>query len=170
MLCMENDDNILPCSVAWTRNHCNNPRFHCSVLGVVLKAQASVLQYMKLLSSIDYTRDDCVNIQKMGELCILHTLYLHHLKQCILGTKETEYGGIKLHASINHIHTQILLFGSPKYHDTVRFEHQHAEDGVAAAAQTSRRPNSMSSEMLTTVLIANLPYAYCQLNVRTCRF
>lgn len=158
MLCLESDDSILPCNIAWTRSRYQNPKYHCSVMGVVLKAQASVLQYVKLLSALDYTRNDCVHIQKMGELCILHTLYLQQLKQVILGTNESEYGGIKLHACINHIHSQILLYGSPKYYDTVRFEHQHTEDGVAAAAQTSRRTNTMSSEMLITVKIMKVPY------------
>jgi hypothetical protein len=69
----------------------------------------------------------------------------------MLGSKLKTYSGIKLHAVINHIHQQIILYGAPKYVDTTRFEHQHAADGVAAAVMTSRRPSTLSGELLITV-------------------
>jgi hypothetical protein len=149
MLCIGGpDSDILPYNHSWAVKH---PKHHVSVLSSVLLAQSSVLQYVKMLSAADFTAVDVIAIQTMGEACCTQTLYLHQLKQAILKTKVTQYGGIKLHACINHIHSQILLFGSPKYYDTVRYEHQHAADGVAAAVQTSRRPNTISSEMLITV-------------------
>ena len=43
-----------------------------------------------------------------------------------------------------------MMYGSPANVDTVRFEHQHAEDGVAAAAQTCHR-GEMSEGLLVTV-------------------
>jgi hypothetical protein len=152
MLCLGgSDSDILPYEVSWSEQYIANPFLHVSVLRCVLLAQSSVLQYVKMLGASDFTMTQCIEIQKMGETCSTLTLFLHQLKQAILKTKTTHYGGIKLHASINHIHSQILLFGSPKYYDTVRYEHQHAEDGVAAAVQTSRRRSTISSEMLITV-------------------
>jgi hypothetical protein len=154
MLCLGGpDSNILPFDEAWSIKYISEPNLHVGILSCVLLAQSSVLQYVKMLGAEDFTSNQCVEIQKMGEACCTQTLYLHRLKQAILKTKITNYGGIKLHASINHIHSQILLFGSPKHYDTVRYEHQHAEDGVAAAVQTSRRPNTISSEMLITVFM-----------------
>jgi hypothetical protein len=152
MICLGTDATIVPYTVGWSRQFIHNPDYHVHILPSILQAQASVLQYVKMLSANDFTKNECMNIQLMGETCTTYTLHLHLLKQAILNTPIKNYGGIKLHASINHIHTQILLFGSPKYYDTVRFEHQHAEDGVAAAVQTSRRRSSISSEMLITVL------------------
>ena len=153
MLCLGGpESDILPFHNSWSKKHISDPiHANVSILSSVLLAQSSVLQYVKMLGAEDFTVSQIVDIQKMGEACCTHTLFLHRLKQAILKTKVTHYGGIKLHAAINHIHSQILLFGSPKYYDTVRYEHQHAEDGVAAAVQTSRRSNSISSEMLITV-------------------
>jgi hypothetical protein len=151
MICLGTDSTILPTNIGWSRQYINNPAYHINILISVLQAQASVLQYVKMLSADDFTKEECNNVQLIGETCTTHTLFLHQLKQAILNTTIKNYGGIKLHAVINHIHTQILLFGSPSYYDTVRYEHQHAEDGVAAAAQTSRRRSSISSEMLITV-------------------
>ena len=75
--------------------------------------------------------------------------------KALLGSTIKAYAGIKMHAVVNHVHQQILLYGSPRYIDTVRFEHQHAIDGVAAAAMTSKRPTTLSGELLVTVLCAN---------------
>ncbi len=106
---------------------------------------------MQLLSAIDFTQAQCKKIQEVGQLASLHTLNIFQVKQALLGSKNTVYRGIKLHACINHIHQQILLFGSPTFIDTTRFEHQHAVDGVAASAQTSGRGKTRTEEMLITV-------------------
>ena len=150
MLCLGTDDTILPHELEWANNHIDVRAYRCNILGAVLKAISSVLLYAKLLSAKDFTASECKNLQHVGEMATIHAMYVLHLKQAILQVPLTPYQGVKIHAVINHIHIQVMLFGSPKFTDTVPYEHQHAEDGVAAVKQTSRR-GSMNAEMLTTV-------------------
>ena len=107
----------------------------------------NVLQYVKMLSAEDFTKEDITNCQYVGQVSCARTLYIFQLKQALQGSSISNYSGIKLHAIINHIHQQIFMFGSPKWIDTVPFEHQHAVDGVAAAALTA----FLTAELLITV-------------------
>jgi hypothetical protein len=151
MLCLGTDDVILPNNKQWARDRPGLEGFRVNILGVVLKGICTVLEYVKLLSAADFTQSQIKKIQEVGHLASLHTLNIFQVKQALLGSKDTVYRGIKLHACINHIHQQILLFGSPTFIDTTRFEHQHAVDGVAASAQTSGRGKTRTEEMLMTV-------------------
>ena len=151
MICLGTDDVILPNNKQWTKERPGLEGFRVNILGVVLKGICTVLEYVQLLSAVDFTLEQCKKIQEIGQLASLHTLNIFQLKQAVLGSKNTVYQGIKLHACINHIHQQIMLFGSPTFIDTTRFEHQHAVDGVAASAQTSGRGKTRTEEMLITV-------------------
>ena len=127
------------------------PGYRCNILGAVLKAMSSVLLYVKLLSAKDFTATECENLQHVGEMAVLHTMFVMHLKQAILQSPLKAYDGVKNHAVINHVHLQIMMFGSPKYTDTVPYEHQHAADGVKAVKLTSGRKGDNNAEMITTV-------------------
>ena len=151
MICLGTNDEILPNKKLWTMNQPGLESFRVNILGEVVQGIVTVLEYVKLLSALDFTEQQCKKVQEVGQLASLHTLNIFLLKQAMLGSKKITYRGIKLHASVDHIHQQILLFGSPRYHDTTRFEHQHVIDGVAAVAQTSQRNVDKNVEMLMTV-------------------
>ena len=151
MLCLGTDDTILPNNKHWANEQPGLQGFRVNILGVVLKGICTVLEYVKMLSAEDFTLVQIKKVQEVGQLASLHTLHIFQLKQALLNAKNKMYNGIKLHACINHIHQQIMLFGSPTFIDTTRFEHQHAVDGVAAAGQTSGRGKTRTEEMLITV-------------------
>ena len=169
MLCLGTDDNILPNNKHWATEQSKFvgkkklEGFQGNVLGVVLKGVCTVLEYVKMLSAADFTQEQIKKIQEVGQLASLHTLNIFQLKQALLNAENKMYRGIKLHACINHIHQQILLFGSPSFIDTTRFEHQHAVDGVAAVTQTSGRGKTRTEEMLMTV--SSSVYNTCTLRV-----
>ena len=150
-ICLGTDDVVLPNKKQWAFEQEGLQGQRVNVLGVVLKGICSVLEYVKMLSAADFTLQQCKKVQEVGQLASLHTLNIFQLKQALLKAVSKTYGGIKLHASINHIHQQIMLYGSPTFIDTTRFEHQHAVDGVAAVTQTSGRWKTRTEEMLITV-------------------
>ena len=83
MLSLGTDDTILPNGVRWAQEHIDAPAYRCNILGAVLKAISSVLLYVKLLSAKDFTSSECMNVQHVGELACVHTMFILHLKQVL---------------------------------------------------------------------------------------